>query len=351
MHLPYPAIQSPSNHGQSLTPARFRSTWSLNKKTASSDRSISRYQVSLQYLDTRADNLDTNNHAEEPLLSFEVVGKNPILVCSGDGEGKRIYRKAEKGVLKAGDRISLSIKNPNFFFVRRREGRKGEVESSVLDALARRERRTQLRRKEEEEREKLEEVGGKNEMVWEDSGLEIGSLDISKIDPVKEFGFLVRGHEFDHYPRRKIRPFTRWSWFLEDPRCVTDEDDDEDALRTSLKVKHRKKKKGGDENDEDWAEENEDLSIFAAKHGSSKRPSYSTRSKEPKKPHTNIRDGNKSLKKGFKDEQEELVNEDDETLGGFIVSDDDIEDEEEGEVLGEETEEEEEINDEEPDFD
>lgn len=153
---------------------------------SSNDRSISRRHVSLQFLDTSGDKVDTNDHADDLLLSFEVVGKNPILVCSKSGEGKKIYRRSEKGVLKAGDHISLSINSPNFFFVKRRDGREGEVDNSLLDALARRERRTQQRRKEAGERAKLEEVGGENEdVVLGSSGLEIGWLDISEIDPVK----------------------------------------------------------------------------------------------------------------------------------------------------------------------
>ncbi|PKU73367.1 uncharacterized protein LOC110097402 [Dendrobium catenatum] len=314
--------------------------------SSSSDRFISRHHVSLQFLDNRDDKVDASDQAEELLLSFEVVGKNPVLVCGKDGEGKRIYRKSEKGVLKAGDRISLSIRNPNFLFVKRREGRKGEVESSVLEALARRERRTRQRRKEAEERANLVEVGGETEVAaWEGSGLGIGSLDVSEIDPVKEFGFLVNGHEFDRYPRHKIRPFKDWNWFLEDPRGVSNEYDEEDDAFGAMTGKHQKKKKGGDNDDEDWDGENQDVNTLAANPGSAKRPRYSTRSKDSKKQLVNIPGHKKLVIKGFNGGQKEVGNEDDETLGGFIVGDDDVEEEEE--IAEEETEEEEEEGDDE----
>lgn len=149
----------------------------------------------------------------------------------------------------------------------------------------------------------------------------------------------MRGHEFDRYPRYKIRPFKDWNWFLEGPRGANNKDDEEDeAFGTSLKGKHQKRKKGVDDNDEDWTGEDEDLSTLTAKPGSTKRPIYSTRSKDPKKPRANIQISNKPAKKAFNGQPEKLDSEDDETLGGFIVDDDDIEEE----VFEEETEEEEE---------
>lgn len=33
------------------------------------------------------------------------------------------------------------------------------------------------------------------------SGGELESVDVSSIDPVKDFGFRVIGHEFDQYPK------------------------------------------------------------------------------------------------------------------------------------------------------
>uniref|UniRef100_A0A453SCY7 Uncharacterized protein n=1 Tax=Aegilops tauschii subsp. strangulata TaxID=200361 RepID=A0A453SCY7_AEGTS len=33
-----------------------------------------------------------------------------------------------------------------------------------------------------------------------------------------EFGFLSMGHEFDNYPKGRIRPPKDWNWFLEEIR-------------------------------------------------------------------------------------------------------------------------------------
>ncbi|KAI9109338.1 hypothetical protein K1719_019682 [Acacia pycnantha] len=57
------------------------------------------------------------------------------------------------------------------------------------------------------------------EKVCESSsnGLDIEDIDVSGIDPVKVFGFVVMGREFDHYPKNMIRNVKSWNWFLEEP--------------------------------------------------------------------------------------------------------------------------------------
>lgn len=307
--------------------------------SSSSDRTVSRQHVSLQLRHTSDDMINTDDSAQELLLSFEVIGKNPISVISEDAERSRVYKKSAKGVLKPGDLISLSINKPNYLSLKRRGGGggDGEVDSSVLDAVKRRERRTQQRRSEAEEGD----VGVDDDVVWEGCSAEIGSLDVTEVDPVKEFGFLERGHEFDRYPRHKIRHFKDWKWFLEDTRAVSSEDDEEDGtIKLKGKNKHHKNKKRGEDDDEEWAVESEEECNLAAKAGSAKRSTLSTRSKDLKKPRIDVRDSKKTAEKKIDSGEEDVDNEEDETLGGFIVGDDDVEEEEEEEeVLEEETEE------------
>ncbi|KAH0451726.1 hypothetical protein IEQ34_019025 [Dendrobium chrysotoxum] len=60
-----------------------------------------------------------------------------------------------------------------------------------------------------------------------------------------------------------------------------------------------KKKKGGDNDYQDWSGENEDVNTLAAKPGSAKRQRHSTRSKDPKKQRVNIPGHKKLVNKGF----------------------------------------------------
>ncbi|KAG1330178.1 troponin T, skeletal muscle [Cocos nucifera] len=304
------------------------------------DRAVSRRHLSLRLLGPAGD-----DSSGDFRVSFEVTGKNPILVCRSGGGDKRVYRNLERGELRAGDRFSLSLKNPSFFVLRRREG-VGEVEKRVLDAVERRERRTLERRLEKERKERkarAEAPGGEGD---EDGGLELllGSLDVFQIDPVREFGFLVRGHEFDNYPKQKIRPIGDWNWFLEDPGG--DSDDDDEATCPRGKVKRRKKIGGGGSDDDNWSGESEKEKVLVAKFGGSRRPCYSTRSKDAKKRHSDASGGgHPALLKGVKAQKGEDIEEDeeDETLGGFIVDDEEVEgEEEEEEALEEDLEEDEE---------
>ncbi|PKA60654.1 Pentatricopeptide repeat-containing protein [Apostasia shenzhenica] len=247
----------------------------LGLGSSSSDRTISRRHVSLRIDGAVDGELDQIDRDGQIALKFQVVGKNPILVCSKGGGGKRVYMSLAEGELKAGDSFSPSIKNPVFFIVKREEGG-GGVEKSVLDAVERRERKTQQRRLEAEERAKSEAAG------LADSELDFGPLEISEIDPVKEFGFLVKGHEFDRYHQCKIRPLKDWNWFLEEPAVNGDDEE----------PKQQKMKKGVEE-DEEWTGDSDD---------------------------------DKMVDKKVKFEQNN-VDDEDETLGGFIVCDDDIEEE------------------------
>lgn len=141
--------------------------------SSATDQTISSRHLSLQLID-------------EQRVGFEVIGKNPIWVCEGiDGE-RRVYKNSEKGELRIGDRVSLSLKKPCFWVLKRREGENEEEEDEekrrVLDAVERREKRTRERRDKEEKMKGVVVDGGDDE--------EIGDVDISGIDPIEGNKFL-----------------------------------------------------------------------------------------------------------------------------------------------------------------
>lgn len=145
---------------------------------------------------------------------------------------------------------------------------------------------------------------------------------------------MARGHEFDNYPKQKIRPIGDWNWFLEDPGGDSDDDElTDEATCPRGKVRRRKKKRDGGSEDENWSGESEEEKVLVAKFGSSKRPSYHTRSKDAKKRHP-------ALLKYVKAQKDEDIEEDeeDETLGGFIVDDKEEEEGEKEEALEEDLE-------------
>jgi len=157
----------------------------------SRDRTVSRRHVSLRLLGVGGGG-----------VAFEVVGRNPVVVVrspdGGDGGGSgtsRVFRRGEKGELRAGDALSLSLKAPAFWAVRARE-RHGDadadVEPAVLDAVARRERRTRERKERERERESERRAAEEAMEVTEveeggalDSDVEGFDIDLADIDPVR----------------------------------------------------------------------------------------------------------------------------------------------------------------------
>jgi hypothetical protein len=155
----------------------------------SQDRTVSRRHVSLRLLGVGGG------------IAFEVVGRNPVVVRSPDGGGgsgsgtNRVFRCGEKGELRAGDTLSLSLKAPAFWAVRAREGNGDgdadvDVEPAVLDAVARRERRTRERKERERERERRAaeeamEVTEEEEGAAVDSDVEGFDIDLAAIDPVR----------------------------------------------------------------------------------------------------------------------------------------------------------------------
>jgi hypothetical protein len=71
--------------------------------------------------------------------------------------------------------------------------------------------------------------------------------------------------------------------------------------------------------DEDWTDESEDEKGSLSTGRSVKRTKYVTRSKDLKRPQKE----NSTVKSGNSRNEDEVVDEDDETLGGFIVNEED----------------------------
>ncbi|GLT73244.1 hypothetical protein SLA2020_451160 [Shorea laevis] len=143
------------------------------------DRTVSRHHVLLGAKTSE----DKSGSQTGPKVSFEVVGKNPIWVReSGGGEIIRVFRRGEKGDVAPGDWLCFSGRTPVWFTVRGSGFGEGEKRVS----------------------------GSENGL---DPNLRSG-FDVSEIDPVKEFGFLVMGHEFDHYPKQMIRDIKIGTGFL-----------------------------------------------------------------------------------------------------------------------------------------
>ncbi|GJU00500.1 hypothetical protein Tco_1110838 [Tanacetum coccineum] len=182
--------------------------------------------------------------------------------------------------------------------------------------------------------------------------LEAQNVSEDVLDPVKEFKFLVIGHEFDHYPKKMIRDIRNWDWFLEEHK-EEDSDEDEVSDRKLKKGKRRKRKKGGandDEDDDVWTGESEEDAELIKKLKNDNKPKYSTRSKDQKKSKkgASTSKSGKDTTKSYAmdvDVEDDDDDETDETLGGFIVDDEDV-----GEAIDEDVDEETDEDDEEEEF-
>ncbi|KAE7999091.1 hypothetical protein FH972_003571 [Carpinus fangiana] len=275
------------------------------------DRTVSRRHVLLGAKTSG----DKSGSQTGPKVSFEVVGKNPIWVRESGGGEIRVFRRGEKGDAAPGDWLCFSGRTPAWFTVR--GSGFGEGEKRVL--------------------------GSENGMDANlRSGLEFDGAGVSEIDPVKEFGFLVMGHEFDHYPKQMIRDIKNWDWFLEERRRDSDDDDDEYLRKRGKRGLMRKRKKAEGNDDDDWTSESDDDKELVAKLRKVEKPKYSTRSKDSDKLDKEAEARKNSSQKKTRGANKEYVenkNENDETLGGFIVVDDDVE---QGEEIDEDEEEEEE---------
>ncbi|XP_020223671.1 uncharacterized protein LOC109805842 [Cajanus cajan] len=247
------------------------------------DRTVSRRHVSF-----RLDHSDSEG--AKARVSFQVMGKNPFWVY--DGEALRLFRSFEKGHLQLGHRFCFSSNSPIWFTI-------NNTQPLNLDAIH-----------------------------------------VSEIDPVKEFGFLVMGHEFDHYPKGMIRNATNWEWFIEEPGKDSDEEEEFEKGRRKMRGK---RKFGKVNEDDEWTGDSEDDKDLVANVRKGKQPRYSTRSKGGKggNKDTKASKNSKQKKAASVGETVEEEDDDDETLGGFIVTDEDADKEEEND----EDEEEEEFED------
>ncbi|KAI3929912.1 hypothetical protein MKW98_004066 [Papaver atlanticum] len=286
------------------------------------DRTISRRHISL-----KISNFDQKNNKQdgESRVSFQVLGKNPIWVSSNDTKEISVFRNSEKGELKVGDGFCVTCKNPVFFTLKTIGGfdRKPEEKEGIRDF---------------KEIDRTERIPVDTEMAESTpSEGEVG-FDASEIDPVKEFGFLKIGHEFDNYPKHRIRGIKDLDWFLEEQK--QDSEDDEGNRSKKRKGLGRKKKHNVME-DDDWTGESEDEKVSVSKLRMDKRPKYTkTRSKDKNGKIQDVGTSKSSSRKNtihandeHEDEDDETLDEDedDETLGGFIVDDEGLDKEEEEE--------------------
>lgn len=296
------------------------------------DRTVSRRHVSL-----RVNPLDESSSRAE----FKVIGKNPIWVHSCKSRQVRTFRASEGGEMEIGDMFCVSAKNPIWFTLKKAEF-EAETENNVKSEL---DFKSQLDES-LENRYQIKDVVGPLE-------LEPESIDISDIDPVKEFGFLVIGKEFDSYPKKMIRDIKNWNWFIEDPRVDNEDDDDLEENKRKNAGRRKRKNRREESEDEEWTGESEEEKEQLTNTRKVQRPTkYLTRSKDSHEPSNDMaKNGHRLQKKNTlsstkrvdKEEEEEEEEEDDETLGGFIV-DDNVE-EEEKEIDEEEEEEDEEFDD------
>ncbi|KAF4362040.1 hypothetical protein F8388_023892 [Cannabis sativa] len=266
------------------------------------DRTVSRRQFSLE---VKPDSIQS-----EPRVWFEVLGRNPVWVWSKSEEEVRVFRRSEKGELAPGDWFCVSGKGPIWFKLSKIGVEGGEKKMGL-----------------ESESELTESLGSVSEFE---------SFDVSGIDPVKEFGLVVMGHEFDYYPKHMIRDVKNWDWFIEEDKNDSgqDNDDDDDFEKKKKKSLRKKRKKNEENEDDDWMAESEsedDNDIVVSNVGKvNKRPKYSTRSKDrDKSPHEDTQGSKKSRQNKNDRDDDDDDDDDDETLGGFIAGDDELDQEEE----------------------
>ncbi|KAD6118634.1 hypothetical protein E3N88_09905 [Mikania micrantha] len=263
----------------------------------STDRTVSRHHVSLKL------------HEDGTRVCFEVKGKNPIWVRDCRNDDVRVYKSSDRGELKTGDSFCVSSRNPVWYDLKRIT-----FEEEINDD----ESNSKIRY-----HEALADISG----VDHD---EIDTGDISDIDPVKEFSFVVMGHEFDCYTMKLISDIRNWNWFLEEPNEDSDEEDEKKVVR-------KKRKKGGkgdgdDDDDDVWTGESKEDAELIKKSRNGPKPKYSTRSKDKHKKGAGAikvakDNSNRKARRDDHEDEDEDDDEEDETLGGFIVDDEDIGDE------------------------
>ncbi|KAL2462562.1 SMAD/FHA domain-containing protein [Forsythia ovata] len=181
----------------------------------STDKTISRHHVAFS--------LPKN----ETRVHFQVIGKNPIWVHTSKSDEVKAFRSSEKGEMESGDMFCMSAKNPTWFTLKKTEIEGANVEEKEFVG----ENENEVKRELGLECELAESLhSGSGPIVVEE--LEPESVDISGTDPIKEFEFVVMGHEFDRYPKIMIRDIKDFDWFLEGPGEDSDDDDKKECSKT-----------------------------------------------------------------------------------------------------------------------
>lgn len=139
---------------------------------------------------------------------------------------------------------------------------------------------------------------------------------------------MVVGHEFDNYPKLKIRDVRNWDWFLDGSKQDSEDEEETVEGRPSTRekvIKTKGKKKDRDSDDKDWTGESEGEEEKIAGLRSSKRLRAAAPRSKDEASADELR--KQKLDAVGRDEEED---DDDETLGGFIVDNADVEEEEGG---------------------
>lgn len=325
---------------------------------ASRDPTVSRRQV---LIELQKENDGDDEEGDFNRVYVEVLGANPICILRSGALNQKssleFLKKGQSSYLRDGDKFSLSVKNTHFFTLKKKvekgfseektkTGNEDEDEEKkrIEEAVARRQKRAMERKQKEKlqgenedfNKGKLDEERGKgkegprleleleeqDETEIQDLGL-FQSLDLSHIDPVAEFGFLVEGSEFEQYGKRRVHDVDRWDSFLGKDSEKSSEDEDEDFIEQKnlkgKKGKHKKKKEAKDEKeDEDWTGESEEEKMQINKLKGSKKPkALKTRTSSRRDSSSTVLASTGSNKKQLDDD----IDENDETLGGFIVDD------------------------------
>lgn len=258
----------------------------------STDRTVSRRHVSFQ--------LPISDHKDENRVCFKVIGKNPIWVYYSNSGEIRVYKRFERGEMESGDMFCISAKKLIWFTLKRLElggenKNRMDTESGVEIEL-------------DESLQSNFDLRGIEE-------LEIESIDASTFDPVKDFGSVVMGHEFDCYPKKMIRHIRNWDWFIDEPG--------EDSENNDVGGRRKRKKGGGGELDEEWTGEGEEDKEVITKARKFQGPKYLTRSMDNDRAIKGAKIGRNYGQKNNEVEEEE-EEEEDETLGGFIVDEENV---------------------------
>lgn len=200
-------------------------------------------------------------------------------------------------------------------------------EVGIAQAVARRQKRALERRQQQAhmlpggQAREVEDISDAQQGAHEADDVVIKT---ENIDPVKDFGFLVEGSEFDQYKNRCQSVGGRWIWPPPTSSAKSPRDDDIEDRHT----KKRGRKKTREEDDDEWGgdDQEEEVAIASAtkrkvgaklnlrshEPSTSKNRDVSIKSKKP---------GGRTVK-NREEEEEEDEDEADETLGGFIVNND-----------------------------